>query len=134
MNALGTQIVLDLKNCDPIILNDLSKIRSILVSAAKASGVTILGESFHQFHPQGVTGILAIAESHFSIHTWPEYRYAAVDIFTCGTTCDPYLAARLIIEEVRCQEPSIIEVKRGVLAEAYEAAATPVGAHGTAIR
>ena len=75
--------------------------------------MTILSESFHKFAPQGVTGILSIAESHFSIHTWPEYAYAAVDIFTCGDAFDPFRAADLIIQRLSSQDPEVVEVKRG---------------------
>lgn len=58
--------------------------RRILSAAAAAGGATVLGETFHQFQPQGVTGILLLAESHLSVHTWPEHEHAAVDLFTCG--------------------------------------------------
>ena len=67
----------------------------------------IIGESFHRFNPQGITGVLAIAESHLSIHTWPELGYAAADIFTCGSSFQPQAAARLIIERMESKDPSI---------------------------
>jgi len=55
-----------------------------MLAAAKESGATILGESFHQFSPQGVSGVIIIAESHLTVHTWPEHGYAGADIFTCA--------------------------------------------------
>jgi S-adenosylmethionine decarboxylase proenzyme len=60
-----------------------------MLTAAIKCGAVILGDSFHRFSPQGVSGVVVIAESHLSVHTWPEYGYAAVDVFTCGTTVDP---------------------------------------------
>ena len=62
-----------------------------------------------------VTGIVAIAESHLSIHTWPEHEYAAVDIFTCGDSFSPTRAADLIISGMNSLEPSITEIKRGII-------------------
>ena len=115
MNALGTHLLLELNNCNPRILNDLPFVRESLLFAAKEAGGTILSESFHQFEPQGVTGIVAIAESHVSIHTWPEYGYAAADIFTCGEHFKPERAAQLLIDRLEVKEPSIMAVKRGIL-------------------
>ena len=113
MNVLGTHLLLDLKGCDQEKLNDLSYIKESLTQAAKAVGATIVGDSFHKFSPHGVTGILAIAESHLCIHTWPEYGYAAVDIFTCGDSFDPRKAAELLIQQFRSLDPSITEFQRG---------------------
>ena len=115
MNALGTHVMLELKGCNPQLLDDLSYIKGVMISAADGVGAQILGESFHQFYPQGVTGIVAIAESHLCIHTWPEYGYAAADIFTCGTSIKPQEAAQFIIEQLESQDPSIVELKRGLL-------------------
>ena len=114
MNALGTHVMLELKGCNPQLLDDLAYIRDVMITAANGVGAHILGESFHQFYPQGVTGIVAIAESHLCIHTWPEYGYAAADIFTCGTSINPQEAAQFIIDQLESQEPSIVELKRGI--------------------
>ena len=115
MNALGIHLLLELRECDQHLLDDLTYIREVMVSTADEVGATIVGEAFHKFSPQGVTGVVAISESHFCIHTWPEHRYAAVDVFTCGATVDPYQAAELIIQRLDCKDPSITEVKRGVI-------------------
>ena len=117
MNALGTQILLELKNCNRNLLDDLPYIRDSLLEAANKTGATVIGQSFHQFSPQGVTGVLAIAESHICIHTWPEYGYAAVDIFTCGEGFQPRKAADLVVRSLQSEEHSITEIKRGVLPE-----------------
>ncbi len=114
MNALGTHLLLELKNCNPRVLDDLPFIRETLLTAAREAGGTILGESFHQFHPQGVTGIVAIAESHICIHTWPEFRYAAADIFTCGEHFQPEKAALFLIDKLEAKEPSVQAIKRGI--------------------
>ena len=116
MDALGSHLLLELKECDAELLNDLDRVREVLIQAAVESGAAIVGDMFHKFEPIGVTGIIAIAESHIGVHTWPEHCYAAADIFTCGESLRPYRAAELIIQGLRCREPSITEVKRGMVA------------------
>ncbi len=116
-NALGTHLLLDLKDCKSELLDDIEFIRRAMTEAADEAGGTIVGETFHKFSPVSVTGIIAIAESHLCIHTWPEYGYAAVDIFTCGEGFKPYRAADLLIESLQCEGPAITEVKRGVIAD-----------------
>lgn len=86
-----------------------------MMHAAEETGATVIGEIFHQFSPQGVTGVIAIAESHLCVHTWPEHSYAAVDIFTCGEGFAPREAARMIIEAVESSDPELTEVIRGNL-------------------
>ena len=93
MNALGTHLLLELRQCNPASLDDLEFIKETMIAAAKFMDAQIIGESFHRFNPQGITGVLAIAESHLSIHTWPELGYAAADIFTCGSSFQPQAAA-----------------------------------------
>ncbi len=115
MNALGTQILLELKDCNRDLLNDLPHIRDSLLQAARKTGATVIGQSFHQFSPQGVTGVIAIAESHLCIHTWPEYGYAAVDIFTCGEGFRPLDAVALVVDSLECADHSVTEIQRGVL-------------------
>ena len=106
--------MLDLKGCDKTLLDDLLYIKECMFEAASEIGATVIGETFHQFSPQGVTGVISIAESHLSIHTWPEHCYAAADIFTCGTSRKPRGAARLLIEKFESKNPSIEEHRRGV--------------------
>ena len=114
MEVLGSHLLLELKDCNPELLNDLSFIRQSMIETAQDVGATIVGESFHHFSPQGVTGILAIAESHISIHTWPEYGYAAADIFSCGTSFRPREAANKLIEALACRIPERKEIERGL--------------------
>ena len=115
MNALGTQLVLELKECDKSLLDDLTYVRATMIRASEAVGATIVGESFHKFSPLGVTGVLSIAESHICIHTWPEYGYAAVDVFTCGDGFDPNVAAQVLVEGFQSKAPSQTELTRGIL-------------------
>ena len=117
LNALGTHLLLDLKDCNPEILDDIGFIKQAMIWAANEAGATIIGETFHKFHPIGVTGIVAIAESHIGVHTWPEYCYAAVDIFTCGAEFKPYGAAKMIIEKLQCGSPEIQEIHRGYISQ-----------------
>ena len=115
MNALGRQLLIELQDCDKEVLNDLGFIRDAMVVAAVGCGATVLGESFHHFSPQGVSGVVIIAESHLSIHTWPEYGYAAVDIFTCGTSVEPEKAVETLIEKLGAKKHSLMEIQRGLL-------------------
>jgi S-adenosylmethionine decarboxylase len=106
---------LELRACNPEALNDLPLVRRTLIGAAQHIGATIIGDSFHQFSPQGVTGVVAIAESHLCIHTWPEYGYAAVDVFTCGETIKPEDAIEYIAAALGSNDHSVIALKRGIL-------------------
>ena len=117
MNVLGLHLLLELKDCNSELLNDLPYIRRAMIETAQEVGATIVGESFHHFSPQGVTGILAIAESHISIHTWPEYGYAAADIFSCGTSFRPREAAKKLAEALEWRTPEIKEIERGLLVQ-----------------
>ena len=118
MHALGTHLLVELRDCNPKIIKDLAKVKNALVSAAKEAQATIIDISFHEFNPFGISGMVIIAESHLSIHTWPEYSYAAVDIFTCGDLIKPEVAASFLIKEFESKTPSIVELKRGILSAA----------------
>ncbi len=109
---------MELRDCNPKIIKDLAKVKNALVSAAKEAKATIVDISFHEFNPFGISGMVIIAESHLSIHTWPEYSYAAVDIFTCGDLIKPEVAASFLIKEFESKTPSIVELKRGILSPA----------------
>ena len=115
MHALGRHLLLELKICNEEVLDDLNFLRDCLNEAAVQSGATVVGESFYHFSPYGVSGVVNIAESHIAIHTWPEYKYAAVDVFTCGNNVDPEKAARLIAERLGSQNHSLIELRRGIM-------------------
>ena len=117
MNALGRHMLLELRECNPAKLDDIGLIQDSLLAAASQAGATVINHIFHQFSPQGVTGVVAISESHLCIHTWPEHGYAAMDIFTCGESFDPARVAQFMIEQMESKDPEILEVSRGLVKE-----------------
>jgi S-adenosylmethionine decarboxylase len=112
--------LVELRDCNPEILKNLNQVKGALVSAAKEARATIIDVSFHEFNPFGISGMVVIAESHLSIHTWPEYSYAAVDIFTCGDIIKPEVAAQFLINRFESKNPSIVELKRGIVSHSNE--------------
>jgi S-adenosylmethionine decarboxylase proenzyme len=84
VEARGTHIICELSGCSPDLLSDVDGVRTVMERAALEANAEILKVAFHRFQPQGVSGVVVIAESHLSIHTWPESGYAAVDFYTCG--------------------------------------------------
>ena len=115
MNYLGNHLLVELHDCNVEKLNDLIKIQAVMKEAVQLSGATALKYSFHRFAPQGISGVIIIAESHFTIHTWPEHAYAALDIFTCGHTIDSQRALLFIKEALEVKTLSVTELKRGNL-------------------
>jgi len=115
LNALARHLLLELKICNEEVLDDLDFLKNCLNEAAIQSGATVVGESFYHFSPHGVSGVVNIAESHISIHTWPEYKYAAVDVFTCGEDVDPQKAASFITDRLGAGSHSLIELRRGII-------------------
>ena len=121
MKVLGRHIIAELHGCDPGLLTDLDRGIEILREAVRVSGATYLGEFHKVFEPWGgFTAIIALAESHISIHTWPEYRYAAVDIFSCGKQVDHWKAFHYLRKRLMATHFSAMEVKRGQLEERSE--------------
>jgi S-adenosylmethionine decarboxylase len=104
--------VLELYRADATKLNDEAFIREALVDAAEIAGATLLEVRTHAFTPQGVTGFALLAESHLSIHTWPEHEFAAVDAFTCGETTDPERACSYLVEVFEAKGCSLTKVDR----------------------
>jgi S-adenosylmethionine decarboxylase proenzyme len=113
--GLGIQILIELKDCNVEKLNDIEFIRETMEEAARRTGSTIITSSFRYFDPHGISGLVMIAESHLSIHTWPEYGYAAADIFTCGTRVDPRKAVDFLGEKLEARSYISQEIKRGIL-------------------
>ena len=104
--------LLELYRCDCEKLNDESFLRCILNRASKLANATVLNLISNKFEPQGVTAIALLAESHISIHTWPESNYSAVDIFTCGQNMMPELASQYLIESLMAKEHSLRVIER----------------------
>lgn len=108
----GTQLVLELWGAQH--LDDAESIKRILVDAVQASGATLLNIHLHQFSPAGgITGVAVVSESHITIHTWPEFDYAAIDIFLCGRA-DPYKALDVLKEGFQPKHLQVVDLKRGV--------------------
>lgn len=93
----GRHILLDIWDAKPAVLNDLEFIQDVMLAAASAAGAAVVGDMFHRFPVQGLSGVVVLAESHISVHTFPEHGYAAFDIFTCGAHVDPEAACDHIV-------------------------------------
>jgi S-adenosylmethionine decarboxylase proenzyme len=115
MHSLGRHLLGEFHGCDRELLNRPDHIRVELLAAVTVSGATPIQDFVHEFTPHGVTGIVVIAESHFAIHTWPEYGFAAVDLFTCGDTVDPWTAFEHLAKALRATTHSVVEMRRGLL-------------------
>lgn len=101
MNIIGAHVIGEISNADLVQLNDVDRLKSIMLESFELSRATYLNSITHRFTPHGVTILVALAESHCSIHTYPEYQYAAVDYFTCGERCDPETAVEFIAKELK---------------------------------
>jgi S-adenosylmethionine decarboxylase len=113
--ALGRHLLVELKGCNVVLLDDLEYLKEHLHRAAVCCGAAVVGDSFYHFSPQGVSGVVNIAESHISIHTWPECGYAALDVFTCGDRVRPEEAVRYMEQAIEATECSILELRRGLM-------------------
>ncbi|MCA9625795.1 MAG: adenosylmethionine decarboxylase [Myxococcales bacterium] len=113
METLGRHLIAEYYGCDVALINDLAAVSDALVAAAERVGATVVAKAFHRYAPQGVSGTLLIAESHLSIHTWPEAAYVAVDIFTCGGL-DPRPGFQLLRERLKASDARMQEIVRGL--------------------
>jgi S-adenosylmethionine decarboxylase len=118
LNALGRHLLLELFDCDFDAIANLETVKSALVEGARRAHATIVDVVFHEFNPFGISGVVVIAESHLSIHTWPEHRYAAVDIFSCGEVLQPEVAANYLVEQFGAERTSVVELQRGLFLNA----------------
>ncbi|TXK27116.1 polyamine aminopropyltransferase [Pontibacter qinzhouensis] len=115
MNALGRHILVEFYDCSPELMNDVMHIENSMVAAAETAGATVINSTFHHFSPYGVSGVVVIQESHLAIHTWPEYGYAAVDLFTCGDSVNPWVSYNYLKEAFEAGHGSSMECRRGQL-------------------
>lgn len=113
MPTSGRHLVAEYHDCDSAVLDDVEAIETLMQQAAVAAGATIVRTAFHRFAPTGVSGVVVIQESHLSIHTWPEERYAAIDFYTCGD-CDPQVAHQVLARQLRADKGEMIMLQRGV--------------------
>lgn len=113
MDARGLHIIAEFSGCDPTIIGDKERVRSIMVEAAEVAGAIVCEVAFHTFVPQGVSGVVVIAESHLSVHTWPESRYVAIDIYTCGEHTSPDRACAFLGDAFAAEHREITRIARG---------------------
>jgi len=119
LKALGRHILVEYYNCDPEILKDPIFIEREMNHAALAAHAAVVESKFHHFSPWGVSGAVLIAESHLTIHTWPEYGFAAADFFTCGDL-DPWRSFAYLEKVLKAEFCESVEVSRGLTARIKE--------------
>ena len=112
---LGRHILVEYYNCDEKVLNDHKLIEELMVTAAVKANATVVESVFHMFNPYGVSGAVVISESHLTIHTWPEYRYASVDLYTCGESVNPWIAFEYLYDNLKAEKSESTEVSRGMV-------------------
>ncbi len=110
---LGMHLVAEIYFSDPSVLNDEEKIREALIDASIAGNMTVINTSSHKFSPHGVTALVLLAESHISIHTWPEHGYAAIDIFACGKG-EPEKSLARLKELLPVSDFKVLKINRGL--------------------
>lgn len=113
MEWLGRHYVAEMTGCDSNILKDKERVEKLMKRAAELSGAAVVKSLFHTFNPYGVSGVVIISESHLTIHTWPEFRYAAVDFFTCSESIKIEVAFNYIADELMAENCIVKELKRG---------------------
>jgi len=132
MKILGRHLLAELSDCRSNILDNSVELEKAMKDAARLSGATVVDTVFHHYNPQGLSGIVIIAESHLSIHTWPEYRYAAVDCFTCGSHVDPARALKHLQEVLGSQSVQVRDLNRGLPSATDQIIAHKAGVEVTA--
>jgi S-adenosylmethionine decarboxylase len=115
VKPLARHFLIEFYGVSPEKLDDLEFIKNTLHEAANLGRATILKSVFHKFTPQGVSGVLVIAESHFSVHTWPEYRYAAIDFFGCGEKLEFEKVIECLTQKLKAKSVLPVELKRGLV-------------------
>ncbi len=111
--GLGTHCLIDLYDCQSPQLDDVEFLEQLLRKAAAAAQAEVIGALQHRFSPHGVSVVCLLAESHISLHTWPEQAMAAADIYTCGTGCQPLRAADTLIADLRPTQHFVSSFQRG---------------------
>jgi len=115
LETLGRHILIEFYNCNEEILASPELIEKHMNKAAKIANATIVNSVFHHFNPYGVSGAVIISESHLAIHTWPEYGYAAVDVFTCGDKINPWIAFDFLEDVFESDRSESMEIPRGMV-------------------
>lgn len=118
--VLGRHVLLEIKNCDPEKLMCEKSLTKEMLHAASLAGAKVVSETFHTFSPWGVSGVIIIQESHITIHTWPEYGYAAIDFFTCAADMNISGAVSHLKQALGAKESEMQVIQRGKDLEALE--------------
>jgi len=113
---ISSHIVSDMWNCQNLS-DEIEPLENIMLNACHVANATVLGVSSHKFEPQGVTIMILLAESHISLHSWPEYNYVAIDVFTCGKEMDPRGAVEYIENALK---PAKTETRRLIRGKNYD--------------
>ncbi|PJZ70949.1 S-adenosylmethionine decarboxylase proenzyme [Leptospira perolatii] len=124
---MGKHVIAEFYECDRETINNHELVEDIMLKAVDLSGATTVKSVFHRFSPYGVSGVVVVSESHFAIHTWPEYGYCAIDVFTCGDLIDNQAALEYLKERFGAQSISVVEMKRGLLKLGVDLPHKPVG-------
>lgn len=117
MPSLGSHLLIELFGCRGDLLKYEHNVGQAMHDAATESKATVVAESFHEFKPYGVSGAVIIQESHYTIHTWPEHGYAAVDLFYCGGTVKVHRAVEVLREKFQPERIKFLVVRRGLQSE-----------------
>ncbi len=115
LETLGRHILIEFYNCNEETMASPELIEKYMNEAARIANATIVDSVFHHFNPYGVSGAVIISESHLAIHTWPEYGYAAVDVFTCGDKINPWTAFDYLEKVFEADRSESVEIPRGMV-------------------
>lgn len=99
--TIGTHVFANLRGCPINLLKKVEVVRALLNKVVLEAKLNKINEVFHQFEPEGVTGVIIISESHVSVHTWPQHQLAAIDIFTCGKEGDAEKAFEILVKKFK---------------------------------
>lgn len=113
MKTIGRHLIAEFYGCDRGVIDDVDRMRAMMIEAAERCRATVMGDAFHRFAPHGVSGTVVISESHLSVHTWPENGYVAVDIYTCGGL-DPRPGFHHLAETLGAESSRVQEILRGL--------------------
>lgn len=111
--GVGKHAIADIYMCNCPNMDNINYVKKLIFKSAKEANLTVVNSQFHKFNPIGISGVLILAESHLTIHTWPEYNYIAIDIFTCGQNINPSKACEKIAKNFKSNNYDIKEFERG---------------------
>ena len=109
----GRHALADLYECESEFLDNIDEIKRIIDESCSEANLTIVESKYHKFEPIGLSGVSILAESHITVHTWPEYKFVSIDAFTCGRKMNPTIVCEIIADKLDCKKRDIKEYKRG---------------------